>query len=101
MLDSKTPEYDIDDDPMFDTSPKAKQRAVDRQMIQFFERIERLEEEIKGLSDDKKDVFLEAKAQGYDPKMMRHILKLRKMPVHDRKEFEALLETYRAAAGIE
>ncbi len=101
MLDSENTTYDIDDDPMFDTSPKAKKRALDRQLIQYLERVERLEEEIKGLNDDKKDVFLEAKSQGYDPKMMRQILKLRKMPVHDRKEMEALLEVYRAAAGIE
>jgi len=100
MLDSKD-KHDIDDDPMFDVSPKAKKKALDRQLIQYLERRERLEEEIKGLRDDAKDVFLEAKAQGYDPKMMKVILNLRKMPAHDRKEMEALLEVYRAAAGIE
>ena len=101
MLDSKTANYDIDDDPMFDTSAKAKKRATDQKLIQYLERVERLKEEIKGLNYDVKDVFLEAKSEGYDPKMMRHILSLRKMPVHDRKEMEALLEVYRAAAGID
>lgn len=101
MLDSKTERHDIDDDPMFDISPKAKKKALDRQLIQYLERIERLEEEVKGGRDDIKDVFLEAKSQGYDPKMMKVILKLRKMPVHDRKEMEAILEVYRAATGID
>lgn len=101
MLDSKNERHDIDDDPMFDISPKAKKKALDRQLIQYLERIERLEEEVKGGRDDIKDVFLEAKSQGYDPKMMKVILKLRKMPVHDRKEMEAILEVYRAATGID
>lgn len=101
MLDSKTDNHDIDDDPMFDISPKAKKKALDRQLIQFLERIERLREEKKGIADDEKDVFSEAKSQGYDAKMMRHILTLRKMPVHDRKEMEAILEVYRAAVGID
>lgn len=100
MLDSKD-KHDIDDDPMFDTSPKAKKKALDRQLIQFLERIERLREEKKGIADDERDTFNEAKSQGYDPKMMRHILALRKMPVHDRKEMEAILEVYRAATGLD
>lgn len=101
MLKDETAKHDIDDDPMFDISPKAKKKALDRQLIQFLERIERLEEEIKGGRDDVKDVFNEAKSQGYDPKMMKVILKLRKMPIHDRKEMEAVLEVYRAAVGID
>lgn len=100
MLDSKT-KHDIDDDPMFDISPKAKKKALDRQLIQYLERIERLREEKKGIADDEKDVFLEAKSQGYEPKMMRAILTLRKMPIHDRKEMEAILEVYKAATGLD
>ena len=67
----------------------------------FLERIERLEEEKKGISDDIKDVYGEAKSNGYDTKTMRAIVRLRKMEAHARQEAEALLETYKAALGIE
>ncbi len=91
---------DIDNDPMFDTSPKAKRKALDRQLIQLLERIERLREEKKGLADDEKDVFAEGKALGYDAKIMRAMLTLRKMNPDDRAELDALLDTYRAAIGL-
>lgn len=71
------------------------------QLRLLIERIERLEEEKKGISDDVKDVFLEAKATGYDPKIMRQILRLRKMQPHDRQEQEAILQTYLSALGME
>ena len=71
------------------------------QLRLFIERIERLEEEKKGIADDIKDVYLEAKATGYDSKIMRQIIRLRKMPVHDRQEMEAILQTYLAALGME
>lgn len=70
------------------------------QLRLFIERIEGLEEEKKGISDDIKDVYLEAKSQGYDPKTMQTIVRLRKMEKHSRDEAEALLETYKAALGI-
>ncbi len=73
----------------------------DDQLRLFIERVERLEEEKKGIADDIRDVFLEAKSQGYDPKIMRQIVRLRKMPVHDRKEMEAILDVYKAALGID
>ena len=66
----------------------------------LIERIERLEEEKKGMSDDIKDVYGEAKSRGYDTKTMRMIVRLRKMETHDRQEADALLETYRAALGL-
>ena len=66
----------------------------------LIERIERLEEEKKGLSDDISDVYSEAKAHGYDPKIMRQIVRLRKMEKHDRQEMDAILETYRAALNV-
>lgn len=100
MLDSED-RHDIDDDPMFDVSPKARKKALDRKLIQFLERVERMEEEKKGVADDIRDTFAEAKSQGYDVKMMKAILKLRKMPVHDRKEMEAILEVYKAATGLD
>ncbi|HEV2866609.1 MAG TPA: DUF2312 domain-containing protein [Allosphingosinicella sp.] len=66
----------------------------------LIERIERLEEEKKGISDDIKDVFAEAKARGYDPKTMRAVVRLRKMENNARQEAEALLDTYKAALGL-
>ena len=71
------------------------------QLRLFIERIERLEEEKKGIGDDIKDVYLEAKANGYDGKIMRQIVRLRKMQPHDRQEMEAILQTYLAALGME
>jgi hypothetical protein len=67
----------------------------------LIERVERLEEEKKGISDDVKDVYLEAKAIGYDPKIMRAIVRLRRMKPDDRREADALLETYKCALGID
>ena len=63
------------------------------------ERIERLEEEKKGIADDVRDVYAEAKARGYDTKTLRAIVRLRRMETHQRQEMDALLETYRAALG--
>lgn len=73
----------------------------DDQLRLFIERIERLEEEKKGISDDIRDVYLESKSQGYDPKIMRQIVRLRKLPPHDRKEMEAILDVYKNALGID
>ncbi len=73
----------------------------DDQLRLFIERIERLEEEKKGIGDDIRDTYSEAKSQGYDPKIMRQIVRLRKMPVHDRKEMEAILDVYKSALGID
>src|SRR5690242_1942620 len=70
------------------------------QLRLFIERIERLEEEKKGIADDIRDVYAEAKANGYDPKIMRMIVRLRKMETHTRQEQDAVLETYRAALGL-
>ena len=70
------------------------------QLRLFIERIERLEEEKKGIADDVKDVYAEAKANGYDTKTMRKIVGLRKLEAHARQEADALLETYRNALGL-
>ncbi|WP_294174168.1 DUF2312 domain-containing protein [uncultured Sphingomonas sp.] len=70
------------------------------QLRLFIERIERLEEEKKGIADDVKDVYAEAKANGYDTKTMRAVVRLRKMEKHARDEADALLETYRNALGL-
>lgn len=74
--------------------------ASDDRLRLLIERIERLEEEKKGIGDDIKDVYLEAKAVGYDVKIMRQIVRLRKMQPDDRKEMEAILDLYKAALGL-
>lgn len=66
----------------------------------LIERIERLEEEKQGIADDVKETYSEAKARGYDTKIMRQIVRLRKMEAHARQEADLLLDTYRAALGI-
>lgn len=66
----------------------------------LIERIERLEAEKQGIADDVKDTYGEAKARGYDTKIMRQIVRLRKMEAHARQEADMLLDTYRAALGI-
>ncbi|MCE7797752.1 DUF2312 domain-containing protein [Sphingobium sufflavum] len=71
------------------------------QLRLLIERIERLEEEKRGIADDIKDVYLEAKATGYDVKTIRAVVRLRKLEKHVRQEAEALLETYKNALGLE
>ena len=71
------------------------------QLRLLIERIERLEEEKKGIGDDIKDVYLEAKSTGFDIKTMRNIVRLRKMEKGAREEAEALLETYKIALGLD
>ena len=66
----------------------------------FVERIERLEEEKRAMAEDIRDVYSEAKANGYDTKTMRAVVRLRRMEAHTRQEMDALLETYRAALGL-
>lgn len=75
-------------------------QATDNQLRLFFERIERLEEEKKGINDDIVDTFSEAKAVGYDAKIMRQVLRLRKMAPNERQEMEMLIDTYKAAIGL-
>lgn len=70
------------------------------QLRLLIERVERLEEEKQSISEDIRDVYNEAKSQGYDAKVMRQIVKLRKMEAHQRQEWEAVLETYKAAIGL-
>lgn len=74
--------------------------AADEQLRLFIERVERLEEEKKGIAEDIRDVYSEAKSQGYDANIMRQIIKIRKMNPDDRKEQEAVLETYMIALGL-
>ena len=70
------------------------------QLRLLIERIERLEEEKKGIADDIRDVYAESKSTGFDTKTMRAIVRLRKMEKDDRDEQEAMMETYLAALGM-
>ena len=79
-------------------SPRAT--ATDDRLRLLIERVERLEEEKKGIADDIKDVYSEGKAVGYDAKIMRQIVRLRKMKPDDRAEMEAILDLYKAALGL-
>ncbi|MEZ0495431.1 DUF2312 domain-containing protein [Sphingomonas sp. IW22] len=70
------------------------------QLRLLIERVERLEEEKRGISDDVKDVYAEAKSTGFDVKTMKAIIRLRKMEKHHRDEADMLLETYLQALGM-
>lgn len=74
---------------------------TDDRLRLLIERVERLAEEGKGIADDIKDVYAEGKAVGYNPKIMREIVKLRKMKPDDRRQLEMELDTYKSALGID
>src|SRR4051794_1980799 len=70
------------------------------QLRSIIDRIERLEAEKAGIAADIRDVFAEAKGNGYDVKALRAVIKIRKMDAHERDEQEAVLDTYRRALGM-
>ena len=72
--------------------------AADR-LRSFIERIERLEEEKAAIMEDQKEIYAEAKGEGYDTKILRQVIRIRKMDRADRQEQEALLELYLSAIG--
>lgn len=76
------------------------QASSQSQLRQFIEQIERLEEEKKALSADIRDKFLEAKAIGFDPKIMKKVISLRKRSSSERQEEDLVLETYLHALGM-
>ena len=78
----------------------AKSGFAKEHLRSFIERIERLEEEKKALADDIKEVYSEAKGTGFDTKIMRQILKIRKMDKDDVDEQETLLDLYKQALGM-
>ena len=67
----------------------------------FVERIEHIEEEIKGLNEGKKEVYAEAKGEGFDVKVLREVVRLRKQDREERDEHESLLDTYMHAIETE
>ena len=78
----------------------AKSGFAKDQLRSFIERIERLEEEKKALADDIREVYSEAKGTGFDTKVMRQVIRLRKMESADRQEQEAMLDLYLSALGM-
>jgi uncharacterized protein (UPF0335 family) len=75
-------------------------RLAKDQLKSIVERVERLEEEKKATSDDIKDVYAEAKSNGFDAKALRTIVRMRKMDANERREAEEILETYMHALGM-
>jgi uncharacterized protein (UPF0335 family) len=70
------------------------------QLLSIIERIERLEEEKKGIADDIKEVFAEAKGNGYDTKVLRKVISIRRQDAAEREEQDAILELYLSALGM-
>jgi uncharacterized protein (UPF0335 family) len=70
------------------------------ELLSFIERIERLEEEKKGIADDIKDVYAEVKGHGFDAKTLRRVVALRRIEAEERKNQESLLELYMSAIGM-
>jgi len=95
------------DNSPFDSKPMESHKPMDNGSVdsshlkQFIERIERLEEEKKAIADDIKDVYAEAKGTGYDVKIMRKIVSIRKQDENKRREEEEILDLYMSALGIE
>ncbi len=85
---------------MADSEAAREAQPTDDRLRLLIERIERLEEEKKGIADDIRDVYAEAKAVGYDTKIMRQVIRLRKMKPDERSEQETILDTYKAALGM-
>ena len=75
-------------------------RFAKDQLKAFVERVERLEEEKKTISDDIRDVYAEAKGNGFDTKALRTVVRLRKQDKEEREEHEAILDTYLQALGM-
>ena len=85
---------------MLDKNPIATESVAADQLKAFIERIERLEEEKAGIAGDIREVFAEAKGNGFDTKAMRKIIALRKKDHSERQEEEAILELYMQALGM-
>jgi uncharacterized protein (UPF0335 family) len=85
---------------MSDTSNDATYRVTADELRQFIERIERLDAEKKDLADQQKEVMAEAKGRGYDTKVLRKLISLRKRDSDDIAEEEAILELYKEALGM-
>lgn len=88
------------DAQMYEMPDAATSDSPAQRLRSFIERIERLEEEKAGIAADIKEVYAEAKGTGFDVKIMRQIVRLRKMEVESRREQEELLDLYKRALGM-
>ncbi len=79
----------------------ADERVAQDQLRAFVERIERLEEEKKAITDDIKEIYAEAKGNGFDIKVLRQVIRIRKQDRSERLEQEAILDLYLAALGMQ
>ena len=86
----------MSNDEMMNETPA---NATDPHLLQLIERIERMEEEKQNVMADIKEIYAEAKAKGYDPKIMRKVVAIRKQDPADVAEIDALLDTYLTALG--
>jgi uncharacterized protein (UPF0335 family) len=91
---------DTNRDREAEAGPASATRFAKDQLKAFVERVERLEEEKKTLADDIKDVYAEAKGNGFDVKALRTIISMRKQDADERREAETILETYMHALGM-
>lgn len=84
------------------TTPPAQgvEGVAAAELRQYIERVERLEEEKQTIADDIKEVYAEIKGRGYDAKIVRDIVRIRRMDANERKEMEAILELYMNALGM-
>ena len=96
MAKSNVKSFPTDNDGEKDVGGVAGKR-----LKSLLERVERLEEEKSALAEDIKEVYAEAKGTGFEPRIMRRIIKLRKMDVEKRREEDELMELYKAAIGME
>jgi uncharacterized protein (UPF0335 family) len=94
------PDFEDDEfDPDFD-DPQDIGGVAGQRLRAFIERIERLEEEIAALREDVKEIYAEAKGVGFEAKIMRKIIALRKIDIEKRREMDDLLELYKSAIGM-
>lgn len=84
-----------------DTDVKDVENVSGQRLKSYLDRIDRLEEEKKGIADDIKDIYAEAKGVGFDVKAIRQLVKLRKMDQNKRHEEEEILELYKSAVGLD
>lgn len=90
----------IGDNSKGDTTGDATYRVTANELRQFVERVERLDAEKKDIAEQRKEVMAEAKARGYDTKVMAKVIALRKRDPDDISEEEAVLEMYKEALGM-
>ena len=102
MADAALQSYTNSNDQTTEDGQAAEVGGVTGQKLKaYIERVERLEEEKSELAEDIKEVYGEAKSNGFDVKTMRKLVRIRKMDLEKRREEEELLELYKAAIGIE